>query len=80
MAETPIRTVEELVALVGTPLPRAANKTRTALHDLDRQWLAASPFCLVATADETGACDVSPKGDPPGQLAYVIDDTTIASK
>ena len=78
MAETPIRTVEELVALVGAPLPRAANKTRTALHDLDRQWLAASPFCLVATADATGACDVSPKGDPPGQLAYVIDDATIA--
>ena len=78
MPETPIRTVEELLALVGTRLPRAANKTRTALHDLDRQWLAASPFCLVATADETGGCDVSPKGDPPGQLAYVIDDTTIA--
>ena len=55
-----------------------ANKARPALHDLDRQWLAASPFCLVATADATGACDVSPKGDPPGQLAYVIDDTTIA--
>ena len=78
MAETPIRTVDELVALVGTPLPRVVGKTRAALHDLDRQWLAASPFCLVATADENGACDVSPKGDPPGQLAHVIDDTTIA--
>ena len=78
MAETPIRNVDELVDLVGTPLPRVANKTRTALHHLDRQWLAASPFCLVATADATGACDVSPKGDPPGQLAHVIDDTTIA--
>ena len=55
-----------------------ANKARSALHDLDRQWLAASPFCLVATADASGTCDVSPKGDPPGQLAYVIDDTTIA--
>jgi uncharacterized protein len=78
MAETAITTVDELTALVGAPLPRAANKARAALHDLDRQWLAASPFCLVATADESGACDVSPKGDPPGQLTYVIDDTTIA--
>jgi uncharacterized protein len=59
-------------------LPRVANKARSALHDLDRQWLAASPFCLVATADASGACDVSPKGDPPGQLVHVIDDTTIA--
>jgi PPOX class probable FMN-dependent enzyme len=73
-----ITDVDELVALVGVPLPRVANKARPALHDLDRQWLAASPFCLVATTDAEGNCDVSPKGDPPGQLAHVIDDTTIA--
>jgi PPOX class probable FMN-dependent enzyme len=78
MPEHQITTVEELVDIVGVPLPQAANKTRRTLHDLDRQWLAASPFCLVATSDDTGACDVSPKGDPPGQLAYVIDETTIA--
>jgi PPOX class probable FMN-dependent enzyme len=78
MAEQQIRTVDELVALIGLPLPRVANKVRRELHELDREWLAASPFCLVATSDETGACDVSPKGDPPGQLAYVINDTTVA--
>ena len=49
----------------------------TTLHDLDRQWLAASPFCLVATSAPDGTCDVSPKGDPPG-FAHVIDDRTIA--
>jgi PPOX class probable FMN-dependent enzyme len=73
-----ITTVEELSALVGEPLPRVRDKVRPALHDLDRQWLAASPFCLVATSDAAGRCDVSPKGDPAGQLAYVIDDRTIA--
>ena len=78
MAEQQITTVDELVRLIGVPLPRVANKVRSTLHELDRQWLAASPFCLVATADEKGACDVSPKGDPPGQLAYVINETTIA--
>ena len=78
MAEQQITTVDELVELVGVPLPRVANKIRATLHELDRQWLAASPFCLVGTADDTGACDVSPKGDPPGQLAYVINETTIA--
>jgi uncharacterized protein len=78
MVEKQITTVDELVALVGVPLPRVANKVRPTLHELDRQWLAASPFCLVATADENGACDVSPKGDAPGHLAQVIDDTTIA--
>ena len=78
MTWSEISSLDQLVDLVGEPLPRAANKARYALHDLDRQWLAASPFCLVATADASGACDVSPKGDPRGQLAHVIDDTTIA--
>ena len=78
MAEMVIRTEQELADLVGVPLPHVANKARHTLHDLDRQWLAASPFCLIATADASGACDVSPKGDPPGQLVHVLDDTTIA--
>ncbi|GAA3614198.1 pyridoxamine 5'-phosphate oxidase family protein [Microlunatus ginsengisoli] len=73
-----ITDVESLVELVGTPLPRVRDKVRQALHDLDRQWLAASPFCLIATSAQDGSCDVSPKGDPAGQLAYVLDDHTIA--
>ncbi|NJP31194.1 pyridoxamine 5'-phosphate oxidase family protein [Micromonospora thermarum] len=72
-----ITTHEELRELLGTPAPRAAAKERTRLHERDRQWLAASPFCLVATAGADGTCDVSPKGDPPG-FALVLDDTTIA--
>ncbi|MET8140336.1 pyridoxamine 5'-phosphate oxidase family protein [Sphaerisporangium sp. NPDC005288] len=67
----------ELRALLGEVMPRAVTKERTALHELDREWLAASPFCLIATADADGACDVSPKGDPPG-FTLVLDDTTIA--
>jgi len=73
-----IRNDAELTALVGEPLQRVKDKVRTSLHELDREWLAASPFCLVATSDAEGRCDVSPKGDPAGQLAYVIDDQTIA--
>lgn len=76
--EQRIRTVEELVAIVGEPLPRVRDKARRRLHDLDRRWLAASPFCLVATSGADGSCDVSPKGDPAGELVHVIDETTIA--
>ncbi|MEH1098164.1 pyridoxamine 5'-phosphate oxidase family protein [Micromonospora sp. CPCC 205561] len=68
---------EELRELLGEPTPRALGKERPALHARDRDWLAASPFCLVATADADGGCDVSPKGDPPG-FAKVLDDRTIA--
>lgn len=77
MAWQEITTVEQLVELVGVPGSRAANKTRPALHQLDRDWLAVSPFCLVATSAADGTCDVSPKGDPLG-FTHVIDDRTIA--
>lgn len=72
-----ITTEEQLRALLGDPVPAALAKERTALTDLDRAWLAASPFCLIATSGADGSCDVSPKGDPPG-FALVLDERTIA--
>jgi PPOX class probable FMN-dependent enzyme len=68
---------ERLRELVGSPGERAASKSRATLHELDRQWLAASPMCLVATAAADGTCDVSPRGDPPG-ATLVLDERTIA--
>lgn len=73
----PITTTAELTALIGEPNARAVNKERTCLDTVDEQWLAASPFCLMATAGPDGSCDVSPKGDPPG-FTVVLDDTTVA--
>jgi PPOX class probable FMN-dependent enzyme len=67
----------ELRALLGPPGERAITKERTALAETDRQWLAASPFCLIATSGPDGSCDVSPKGDPPG-FTKVLTDTVIA--
>ena len=73
----PISSEAELRELLGEPTGRAVTKERARLHQRDREWLAASPFCLLATSDADGNCDVSPKGDPPG-FTYVIDDATIA--
>ena len=83
MTQTPaqyaeITTPDELVELLGEPTQRARDKERTALLPVDRDWLAASPFCVLATADADGRCDASPKGDPAGSLVHVIDDRTIA--
>jgi len=74
---TEVSTEAGLRELLGDPTPRVAAKDRPSLDDYDRQWLAHSPFCLVATSSVDGTCDVSPKGDPPG-FTLVIDDTTIA--
>ena len=73
----PVRSAGELRELLGTPGKRSLDKDRDRLHAIDRAWLEASPFCLVASADSLGNCDVSPKGDPPG-FAYVVDDQTLA--
>lgn len=72
-----ISTESELRDLLGEPSPRALGKDRTRLHELDRAWLAASPFVLVATSAADGTCDVSPKGDPAG-FVHVLDDRTVA--
>ncbi|MGC3859237.1 pyridoxamine 5'-phosphate oxidase family protein [Micromonospora chersina] len=77
MTTREITSPEELTELLGVPTQRARDKERTVLHQRDREWLAASPFCLVATAGADGSCDVSPKGDPAG-FTLVLDETTIA--
>lgn len=74
---TPVTTAEELESIVGVPEPRTANKARGSLHPIDREWLAAASLVFVATSDDAGNLDVSPKGDPAGLLT-VLDDMTIA--
>ena len=73
-----IRSEAELRDLLGVPTGRAVTKERTRLHPVDREWLALSPFCIVATSDADGNCDSSPKGDPAGHLVHVLDDATVA--
>ncbi|KRB77962.1 pyridoxamine 5'-phosphate oxidase [Nocardioides sp. Root190] len=78
MTWTEISDDAALTALLGEPTAAARGKERSTLTDVDRDWLASTPFCFLATADAEGRCDVSPKGDPAGQLVHVIDETTIA--
>jgi PPOX class probable FMN-dependent enzyme len=73
---TEITTESELRELLGTPSGAAVGKERRRLHDLDRAWIAASPFLLMATSAADGSCDVSPKGDPAG-FVHVLDDQTL---
>ncbi|MFE3797687.1 pyridoxamine 5'-phosphate oxidase family protein [Nocardia tengchongensis] len=67
----------ELRELLGEVAPRPRNKDRYSLHEWDREWIARSPFVVLATSDADGNCDASPKGDPAG-FVKVLDDKTIA--
>jgi PPOX class probable FMN-dependent enzyme len=78
MAFEEIGSAGELRDLLGMPSGRAVSKERTRLHAVDREWLAISPFCVIATSDADGNCDASPKGDPAGHLVHVLDDATVA--
>ncbi len=73
-----IRTESELREILGEPHPRIRDKDLDRLADVHRTFIESSPFCLVATSGADGSCDVSPKGDPAGQLAIVLDDRRLA--
>jgi hypothetical protein len=78
MSMTAVRTHAELQEALGGPAKHSTvNAIRDRLDDVDREWLAVSPFCLMATAGGDGSCDVSPRGDEAG-FALVLSDTTLA--
>ena len=68
---------EEVAALYGPPVDAVVSKIVDHLDGHCRDFIARSPFVLVATADEGGSCDVSPKGGAPGFVA-VLDENRLA--
>ena len=71
-----IENVEQLRESYGAPSERALKKQLSRLDKYCRDFIARSPFLVVASADPSGRCDASPKGDAPG-FVHVIDDTTL---
>ncbi|MFE1029042.1 MSMEG_1061 family FMN-dependent PPOX-type flavoprotein [Streptomyces sp. NPDC058818] len=67
----------ELRELLGEPWPLVIDKVHDRLTDEDQDILARSPFCLLATSDAEGGCDVSPRGDAPG-FTHVLSPGTLA--
>lgn len=77
MTTVTVQSPAELRDILGEPKQRAVTKERTRLTAVDVDWIAASPMCMVGTSDRDGNCDVSPKGDPAGGLALVLDDRML---
>ncbi|WP_033345881.1 MSMEG_1061 family FMN-dependent PPOX-type flavoprotein [Catenuloplanes japonicus] len=73
-----IETSAQLRDYVKRPLKVIAEKGIDHIDAASRRFIELSPFFLVATASEDGLCDVSPRGDPPGSAALVLDDHTLA--
>jgi len=68
----------QLRALMGDPVaPPVVEKTLTSLDRHCRAFVGRSPFVLIASSDSDGRMDVSPKGDAPG-FVQILDENTLA--
>ena len=76
MTENIIRTEAELREIYGTPSGRAVEKEIGKLDRHCRHFISLSPFIVISSAGASGQGDVSPKGDGPG-FVEVLDDNTI---
>lgn len=73
-----VTTVDQLEAIMGHPRQTIADKVTPYLTPLLRDFIESAPFFLMATANADGTCDVTPRGDPPGQSLRIVDDRTLA--
>jgi len=82
MAQTPfgelVQSEAELRELVPPPAEDSP-PLRKQIDHLDehcRDFIARSPFFLLATAGSAGECDASPRGGPPG-FVHVVDERRL---
>src|SRR5690349_8549025 len=68
--------LQELRELIGEPTEIVRRKQIDHLDEHCRRFIAHAPFLMLGTADATGRCDVSPRGDAAG-FVRVLDERTL---
>jgi PPOX class probable FMN-dependent enzyme len=71
-----IDTAAALRTLLGEPAELICAKVADRLNPLTRTFIERSPFLCLATSNQQGRCDVSPRGDPRG-FVRILDDVTL---
>src|SRR5262245_19370174 len=71
-----VQTPDDLRAHFGQVSPLAEKKVLNYLDKFCRDFIALSPFLVLASSDGKGNADASPRGDAPGFVA-VLDDKTL---
>lgn len=72
-----LSSLDELNAVYGDPIDLVKEKVLPKLDKHCRAIIEASPFLVIGTARADGMADVSPRGDPPGFVAILDDNTLI---
>ena len=75
---SPVRftTAEQLRAALGSPSDLAARKALPKLDKYCKAFIERAPFLTLSTANAVGKADVSPRGDQPG-FVLILDDNTL---
>ncbi len=71
-----VEDLAELREIYGLPGERSVKKQLSRFDKHCRAFIARSPFLVMASSDPSGRCDASPKGDAPG-FVQVLDDETL---
>lgn len=71
-----IKSIAQLRELYDEPLPLALKKERQELDPYSLQFLSLSSFALLSTSSRDGALDCSPRGDYPGFI-QALDNQTL---
>ena len=71
-----VEDLERLREIYGAPNERSLKKQLSRFDNHCRAFIARSPFLVIASSDPSGRCDASPKGDAPG-FVQVLDDETL---
>lgn len=72
---TPIKTLAELEAIYGKPVPRSIEKVVTTMTPHYRAWIEAARFVVISTVGPEGT-DASPRGDD-NSVVEILDDQTV---
>jgi PPOX class probable FMN-dependent enzyme len=72
-----IETVEQLRQLYRSPSPLVATKDQPTIDSETARFIALARFAVIATTDDQGRADASPRGGPAGFIR-VVDERTVA--
>ncbi|MDA0230838.1 MAG: pyridoxamine 5'-phosphate oxidase family protein [Proteobacteria bacterium] len=75
-SDTVVASEDELRGSYGEPMDIALMKQLRKLDAHCKDFISRSPFLCIGTSAADGKADVSPRGDPPG-FVQVLDDNTI---
>ena len=76
MSKYTIKDLAHLRSVIGEKIPGLEDKNLRAIDNFASAFIAEAPFIVISTADQHGRMDASPKGDAPG-FVKVIDQQTL---